>query len=138
MDRLGLLKKQHRDMEELVGEIRNLSLREVKNKEWAREIRKKLSLLAGKLSIHIQREDDFLYPDLLKSDREDVKRITKEFIGEMGDLNKVFKKFDKKYLRATVISESSENFVDDLTVVLEKLEQRIEREDNNLYPLVIK
>ncbi len=137
MDRLSSLTKQHRDIKEIVEKIKILSLKgKIIDEDRAKEIRKSLSQLAGKLKIHMQREDDFLYPDLLKSEKQDVKRITQKFINEMGNLSVVFEKFNKKYLRYTIITENTDNFIKELKIVLEKLEERVESEENKLYTLI--
>ncbi|MTI60474.1 MAG: hemerythrin domain-containing protein [Firmicutes bacterium] len=139
MDSLGLLVQQHRDIKNLVNKLRTLSLEEkLADRERAKEVRKNLSLLVGKLKVHIKHEDDFLYPSLLESKNKDVRRISKKFIDEIGDFSKVLEKFNKKYLRHSVITENPDDFITDLTGVLTKLEQRIEKEDNKLYPLVNK
>ena len=117
------------DLEEFINK------KDIEEKENARNLRKKLSMLAGKLKIHMQREDDFLYPELLNNEKKEVKDMTKKYIAEMGGLADQFNEFNDKYKQYSAIIEDPNNFKKEFTTMSKKLLKRIDREDNKLYPL---
>lgn len=137
MSRTKVLIKQHKKIKTLINNLEKIITNEdIKTKEVAKNIRKNLSMLSGTLKIHMQREDKFLYPELLESDKESTKKLTKEFIEEMGDLADKFKTFNDKYKRYSIISENDEVFKDELEEYLFILKNRISREENEIYSLI--
>ena len=137
MSRTKVLIKQHKKINNIINDLEEIiSNEDLKTKDAAKSIRKKLSMLSGTLKIHMQREDKFLYPELLESDKESTKKLTKEFIDEMGDLANEFKDFNENYKRYSIISENPEKFSDELEDYLLILKNRISREENEIYSLL--
>lgn len=94
-----------------------------------------LSVLAGKLKVHLALEDRILYPALQSSPNENVRSLSQQFSDEMGGIAKVFQSYMDKWPHAMAIEERPQEFVDDTQGILEVLGKRIEKEENVLYPM---
>ncbi len=97
-----------------------------------------INFLAGQLKIHLLEEDEFLYPDLLKSEDGDVKNMANSYISEMGNLMEEYTEFKKKYNIGLKISADKEKFLEEIQKILEALKARIMKEDHGLYALIQK
>ena len=135
MDRTSNLIKQHEDLAGLVTEI-NLYLEPEKIRENASKVRSILSSLGGKLRVHLVLEDKVLYPFLIKSDDKKIRELTDQYITEMGHIKVAFSDYSKKWSSPTTISAGAENFISDTQSVFSVLAKRIEKENNELYPMV--
>lgn len=130
MSNIKFLKKRHGKMKGIIDDLESLvESKKFTTKENARMIRKELSKLAGIIKLHMQREDKYLYPDLLKSNNQDIQQSVQLFIDQMGDLDSKFDKFNSKYLRASLIAEREDKFRDESLEILSALKKRIVRED---------
>ncbi|MCR5758048.1 MAG: hemerythrin domain-containing protein, partial [Selenomonas sp.] len=100
------------------------------------EVTKALARLAGLISIHLAAEDKFLYPNLEKSDNETVRDLSRSFNAEMGGLAKTFMDYKEEFMTPTKIKANLAKFRQDTDRVIGALQERMQREDNDLYPLV--
>lgn len=91
-------------------------------------------LLRETLVRHLKCEDWALYPRLKASGDPDLVRITRQFELEMGDLAAEFVAYDDKWTAARVEAEWP-NFCRETIVMLDVLAIRVEREEQDLYPL---
>ena len=123
MDNLSNLKRQHIEIVELINIIKDLSKNEENINEGI-EIAKNINILAGKLTVHLNSEDKYLYPDLLKSSDLKIKKI-----GE-------FTKFKNKYNTKSKLLKNKEEFKSELEITFKLLEKRIDKEDRELYKLI--
>lgn len=103
--------------------------------EDAKAARKLLNHFAGKLVVHLAKEDKSLYPTLLKSSDPKVVALTKRFIREMGDLAETFEGYTKRWVNPQTILENNEDFAAETKSIVTALGQRIDRENNELYVL---
>lgn len=127
--------EKHKDiMSDAAGIMRHLD----SGIENADEVRKLLSLMAGKLKVHLAAEDRFLYPLLMKSDDIAVQKTAEKFVQEMGGIYTSFSKFLNKWPSGASISKNSDLFSREMKEVLSALAERIRREDEELYPLAAK
>jgi hypothetical protein len=97
-------------------------------------VRKLLSALAGKVNFHLAMEDEALYPRLLLEGDASVKARTARFKDEMGGLAKVFTAYNAKW-QVSAIKADPAAFSEETRKVFGALAKRIERENNELYPL---
>ena len=102
-------------------------------KKDATEVRHLLSVLHGKLSVHLVMEDKSLYPRLLSHHDADIRATTKRFIDEMGTLAGVFKGYVGKWPTPAAIQADPQTFIAETGAVFEALGGRITRENNELY-----
>ncbi len=103
--------------------------------EDAREARQLLNHFAGKLVVHLAKEDKSLYPTLLAATDPKVVALTQRFIREMGDLAATFDSYTKSWVSPQKIFENKDEFAAETTAIVTALGQRIDKENNELYVL---
>lgn len=128
MSQIDTIKKQHSEIANVLGKLKNAL-----SKEDYSAASSNINELAGKLKIHLRYEDDYIYPELLKSENTNVKNISNKFIKEMGDLASVFDDFKNKYNTKSKIESNITEFKSTCNVVIKALEKRLSKEDNELY-----
>lgn len=102
------------------------------------EARLIVSELAGILSVHLTMEDDWLYPALADHERPDVVELAHKYVDEMGGLRDEFTAYAKEWTRPGAIQNDPHAFARATNIAVNKLTNRIYREDNELYSLVDK
>lgn len=129
------LERQHESIREYVNQI----LVYIKNNQVendAHEIAKLINTLSGRLKIHLQAEDQHLYPKLKQSDNREIKQTTERYIKEMGNISQVFEDYKNKYNTKSKIYDDINTFKVETSQVFKVLANRLDQEDNYLYPLI--
>jgi iron-sulfur cluster repair protein YtfE (RIC family) len=129
------LRRQHEELVSIVVTINEQMTTKDSIKENARELRKLLSKLAGKLKMHLAVEDKILYPKLLDSNEIASKKTAKEFLREMGEIGKIFNSYLENYATEKEISNDIEGFIYNSNGLFKCLAERIDKENKILYPL---
>lgn len=129
------LVRQHQEQYDLIEKI-TIHKSEQQVKENASNISLLLSQLAGKLKIHAIAEDKFLYPNLMNHADPKVKDLAQAFYTEMGGLAKTFEAFKNNFMTAKTISSDPKAFLVESKKVLTALNNRIVKENKELYPLL--
>lgn len=132
MSRTENFRKQHRELEAIVGAIAGPITNGTVAKE-AAEIRKNLSLLAGKLTVHLGMEDNVLYPELAKSTDTAVSSTAAKFQAEMGGIKAAFTAYVGKWPSSAAIEADPKTFANDTLGIVKALADRIAREESDLY-----
>jgi iron-sulfur cluster repair protein YtfE (RIC family) len=88
------------------------------------------------LYIHLLREDAVLYPRYRQSADTAVAATVIRFEEELGHLNTLVEDFEKRWMGTNLCSDW-QGFRSDIGQLLEVLRERIAREDDELYPLLI-
>ena len=127
--------RQHKEIREMIDFLKN-HLQESKVRSEASHLAQNISFLAGKLRIHLIAEDDSLYPRLLEGNDVKAKEIAERFSQEMGNLSQVFTAYKVKYNISSKILTNVDAYISDTKVIVEALENRIGREDKELYVLL--
>lgn len=91
--------------------------------------------LFGKFGVHLAIEDAALYPRLSVHADSGVRQVAKRFQREMGGLKTQFDEYRSRWPGPTAISRDPRAFVGETRKMLDTLQHRIEREDNELYDL---
>lgn len=91
-------------------------------------------LLRDTLVRHLKCEDWVLYPRLKASGDPDLVRVTREFEVEMGNLAAEFVAYDDKWT-AERVEAAWPDFCRETRIMLDVLAMRVEREEQELYPL---
>jgi len=130
-------RRQHKEILELVNRLSGY-LNEQKLKNDAQEARNILSRLSGALKVHLAMEDNSLYPRLLASRDDKIKKIARQFIEETGGIATVFNNYLDKWPNPASIEGNPMEFINESNQFFNALKNRIYREDNILYPLVDK
>lgn len=127
--------RQHDEVFEIIKKMRTYQNQE-KVQANAFEISKLLAQLSGILKVHLLSEDKFVYPALMKQDDDKVRTTAETFAKEMGELGETFEAYKIKYLHAGKISDDAAAFLAATKEVFTALENRINRENARLYPLL--
>lgn len=86
------------------------------------------------LQIHLLREDNILYPAIIAGGNVEAPDVAATFQAELGFLGSHVSEFDQKW-STSEISSSWDAFQDDMRTLVQQLRYRIERENEDLYPL---
>ncbi len=129
---LETLKRQHEEIAEIISDIKS----DIDQKDIAKEaleISSKISNLAGKLKVHLNTEDQYMYPQLLKSSNSEVQTTAQAYIDEMGTISTEFMAYKDRFNTRTKITNEINLFVSESKRIFSLLQQRIAKEDSNLY-----
>ncbi|NOY39974.1 MAG: hemerythrin domain-containing protein [Nitrospirae bacterium] len=83
-------------------------------------------------------EDNSLYPRLLASKDEKIRKIAKQFIEEIGGIAPAFNNYLNKWPNPASIESNPSDFINETRDLFNALKNRIDRENNILYPLIDK
>lgn len=134
MHKTQSLRKQHGDIAIISRRLR-LSLRQGEAAVDAAQFRALLNEMAGTLAFHLGVEDGMLYPELLASVDAPIRETAKRFVKEMGGLKSAFQAYHHEWQEERIVAER-ERFIAETIGVLDALDQRIRRENEELYPLL--
>lgn len=88
------------------------------------------------LRAHLKQEDWAVYPELVRDPDPAVVEIAKRFQGEMGGLHLSLDAYSQRWSSTAIASDWS-GFRRDTETLLRALRRRAEREDSELYPLLL-
>lgn len=131
---IKILKRQHEGINSIITNLRE-SIDETDLEEGAFEIAQKINLLSGVLKIHLGTEDRYMYPQLMKSSSKELKKIAQDYVEEMGNISNEFAGYKNCFNTKTKIISDIKGFVNETQRILKILEERIIKEDSNLYPI---
>lgn len=135
MNHMDQLKKQHEGINQVIAETTRLvNTGELESN--AAEIAKNISVLAGKLQIHLSHEDRYLYPNLLSSENSGIKSKAQQYVQEMGSLQGDFTVFKNDFNTKSKIMVNPEAFVKAFKKVFAAIDQRMKKEDSDLYRML--
>ena len=100
--------------------------------------RQALASFSGKLSMHLTLEDRLLYPELLHCADPAIREIAERFVEEMVPISHAFKEYAVRWSGAGAIQKEPEAFVTETKAILAAVAYRIQRENEELYPLAEK
>lgn len=129
------LERQHKEIWEVFFSIEEV----INSKDLSENIDTlvmNINILAGKLNVHMNAEDKFLYPELIKGDNKKLKNMASEYSDEMGDISKNFNEFKNKFNTRNKIINDIEGFLIEGKETLKTLHNRLTKEDRYLYPEV--
>ncbi|MCW3480195.1 hemerythrin domain-containing protein [Neisseriaceae bacterium JH1-16] len=125
--------QEHADLATIVTKLRgHLATANVGSSESSSAIAAELMQLSTKLTIHLGKEDLFLYPKLMKAAGPE-KALAETFQREMGGLTEAYNAFKLRWGTAQRIAAEPEAFVREAKAVIQALEVRIKRENAELY-----
>lgn len=104
--------------------------------EDAAPARRALATFSGRLRVHASMEQEALYPRLLESGDPQVVAKARALLGEVGALYEDFFGLMRRWAELPAIQGDPEGFAREVMAMLHKLNQRMRRENQELYPLV--
>lgn len=126
-------KQEHALVLSSVTELRNLVQRGIA--ENSAVIAKMVVEMSSKIKRHLGAEDQFLYPALAKSNNPETAALGKKFQEEMGGIAKAYMDFAGKWNLDSKVAADPEGFRTHANAIFKALNQRIQRENLELYPL---
>jgi hemerythrin-like domain-containing protein len=99
-------------------------------------IAKAIVSMSSKIKLHLAAEDQFVYPALASSADPAVAKLGKKFQEEMGGIAVAFMEFVGRWNLASKVAANPEGFRADANNIFKALHQRIQNENQKLYPLV--
>lgn len=132
MSGTGPLRQHHRELLRIASDLSGLLNAEHIKKD-ANEVRNTLSMLSGKLAVHLAMEDSNFYPSLVNHRDPSVKSIAGRFYKEIGGMKEAFMEYSKRWSTPANIQTHAQEFVIETKNLLGALSKRIEKEDLELY-----
>lgn len=126
------LERQHNDIYEVLNKTKEM-INGSELESQSMEIAKNISILAGKLKIHLSNEDKYLYPALLNKGDKVLQNKTQKYINEMGHLSETYMSFKDKYNTRSKILAEPKLFIKEANEVFKAVLDRMHREDSDLY-----
>lgn len=127
------LRLAHRELLQLIETMKPQLIPSALQRD-ANQARAMLSMLAGKLTVHLAMEDHALYPRLLTHSNPEVRKLTEQLKQEMGGILAVFKDYLGRWPTAENIQADSSSFVNETRQIFAALEARIAKEDAQMFP----
>lgn len=126
-------KKEHDVVFAAVSELRNVVNSGISKN--ADAIVKAIVSMSSTIKLHLAAEDRFLYPTLASSANPAAVRLGKKFQDEMGGIATAYMDFAGKWNIESKVAADPEGFRADANNIFKALHQRIQRENQELYPL---
>ena len=137
MQTLDGYRSTHSELRQMIDDLRSLlTMEQLRIRPNARTAHELLCDLGERVRQHLAEEDRGLYPSLLIHDDPKVKSIAWGFISGERPLRKIFDDYHKNWLRNCDFN-FSDDFVAETHEVFEMVGQRIEREEQVLFPKLV-
>ena len=133
----NLFVKQHQGLMGMGAEIIQAVNRPV-NDDAVRNVRKLAARFKGALLVHQRMENDALYPRLLDHADPVVATEARVLFEELGDIYDAFVAFEARWGSSEAVAQDTPGYYAALKSLLKKLFRRMQREDNQLYPLAVR
>lgn len=130
----GELLRQHADIMDQMGTLRSL-LDLPNSAPLSVDVGRRLDVLAASVALHLSIEDREFYPSLLVSTSERCRETAERFFVEMGHLRRAFLNFREKWKSDRDIQSRFRLFVQEAQQIFSLVETRIQRENQELFPL---
>ena len=127
-------RRQHEELVELALEV-DTALDAPAFPANARDIRRMMARLKGKLVVHSTMENDALYPRLFQHGDPSIRALAQALFEELGGIYEMFAAHHLKWSSVDLIEADPSGYVRHTREVFDKLRLRMERENNELYPL---
>jgi hemerythrin-like domain-containing protein len=128
----ALLRQQHAELLALAGRISGLLAPCFD----ANEVRSLVSLLVARLRVHLAIEDRVLYPQLAEHRDPAVRQLAGALAAEVGDLWARVEQYRDSWPSWPAVERRPDAFAEETRQLLERLGERIERENSELYELL--
>ena len=127
------LERQHTEIKTLLSQFKQLIHNDLTDGQ-IDEVVKVINTLAGKLKIHMNTEDRFLYPALSQSNNAKLREAGKAFSLEMTAISDAFGHYKNKFNTPSKVKADKVSFLKESKSVVQLIEKRMDKEDTQLYP----
>lgn len=129
-------REQHDRLLEIVAKISSFITDRFELSENSSTVNKLLTDLSRQLRVHLTLEDTSLYPILCHSGNEEIKKTTREYMDEMGNIKEAYAEYIARWPSGFSIKKNPEDFIKETELLFGSLGDRIERENNGLYVMI--
>jgi hemerythrin-like domain-containing protein len=133
MASINNLERQHSEIKDSVLKIKQ-GINSINITEAVDVLVREINTLAGKLNIHMNSEDKFLYPALIESNDMQLKQMAEKYSLEMGSIHTGFNTYKNRFNTKTKILSDKDGFLKGSKEIIKLLEERVSKEDMYLYP----
>ena len=127
-------RRQHEELRGLAFEI-DAALRAPSFPGNAREVRRMMARLKGKLVVHSSMENEALYPRLLEHADPAVRALAQNLFEELGGIYDAFAAHHGRWSTVELIEADPAAYARHTQEVFDQLKLRMHRENDELYPL---
>jgi hypothetical protein len=127
-------RRQHEELLDLALEV-DAALHSPSFPGNARDVRRMMARLKGKLVVHSTMENDALYPRLFQHADPSVRALARALFEELGGIYETFAAHHAKWSSVDRIEADPSGYARHTLAIFDKLRLRMEREDSELYPL---
>lgn len=127
------LERQHTEIKSLLRQFKQLLNNDLTEGQ-IDEVVKVINTLAGKLKVHMNTEDRFLYPVLSQSNNPKLREAGKAFSIEMTAISDAFGHYTNLFNTPSKIQSDKASFLKESKSVVQLIEKRMDKEDTQLYP----
>lgn len=128
--------RQHKDIVEEINHIEEIVSKEDYQNN-LNEFVSHINVLAGKLKIHLNFEDKFLYPNLVNGKDIKIKDMANSYITDMGNIADAFTNYKNEFNTKTKINQGMDTFLSQTKTIVKKIKKRISKEETELYRLIV-
>jgi len=127
-------RRQHEELLELAREV-DAALDAPGFPANARDVRRMMARLKGKLAVHSTMENDALYPHLFQHGDPSIRVLAQALFEELGGIYETVAGHHLMWSSVELIEADPSGYVRHTREVFDKLRLRMERENDELYPL---
>ena len=131
------MRKQHEESIRLIKEI-STYLTVASLDVNAQNVRLLLSTFIGKANVHRASEDNSLYPKLLNHESQELRVLAKKYYEGFISTKDVLSNYSTRWVSATKIKDNPDEFIKDTKGIFNKILDRIDKENNELFALADK
>ncbi len=128
--------RQHKDIIEEVNHI-DKTISKQDYQDHLDDFVSHINKLAGKLKIHLNSEDKFLYPNLVNGADIELKNMANSYIEDMGNIANAFTNYKNEFNTKSKINQKLDTFVSQTKLIVNKIRNRISKEETGLYKLIV-
>jgi len=127
-------RRQHEELLELALEV-DAALNPPSFPRNARDVRRMMARLKGRLVVHSTMENDALYPRLFQHESPSVRALAQALFEELGGIYETFADHHAKWSSVDLMEADPSGYAQHTRAIFDKLKLRMERENTELYPL---
>jgi iron-sulfur cluster repair protein YtfE (RIC family) len=135
--RIQAMRRQHDEAENIAAEIMAI-VGSYRDEYDAIPIARLIGKLNALLRVHLAYEDTVLYPLLMNGGDREIAELAGRFCDETSTLAQHFEEFARRWSGPTVIAGMFDYFRLEATALFATLAARIERENDQLFPLAVR
>lgn len=133
MSSLDIFKAHHAKIRSLIGELQGC-LHADRVADGSGMLSDKFKLLFKVILLHLDTEDTLLYPEMFGCNNDKIRLLAKEYQVEMGWIADSFKSFVNYWAKNENMAAAPDKFCREAHRILHSLRERIDKEEQHLYP----